>query len=144
MQTVEAGLSSPALTRADVEALIIRKAWTDEGFKADFLADAKGTIERYTGQSLPAALTITAHAEDETTVHIVVPARPAVADELSDDDLEAISGGVSHDAERARRTQVAGAAAAHAATAAFQAIGAVVGAAVTATVAPALGHRSGW
>lgn len=86
--------TAAAPTRQQMEAMIVKRAWTDDAFKAEFLADPKATIEKYAEQSLPATLAIHAHAEDETTVHIVIPAKPADSGELSEDDLEKVAGGI--------------------------------------------------
>ena len=82
------------LSRHQMEALIVQRAWKDEAFRAEFLADAKGTIEKYSGQKLPTELKVVALAEDDKTIHFVIPPEPANADELSDEDLEKVAGGV--------------------------------------------------
>ena len=82
------------LSRHQMEALIVQRAWKDEAFRAEFLADAKGTIEKYSGQKLPADVKVVALAEDDKTIHFVIPPKPANADELSDEDLEKVAGGI--------------------------------------------------
>ena len=82
------------MSRQEMETLIVQRAWKDEAFRAEFLADAKGTIEKYSGQKLPAELNVVALAEDDKTIHFVIPAKPASADELSDQDLEKVAGGI--------------------------------------------------
>ena len=86
--------TAAALNRQDVETLIVKRAWQDEAFRAEFLADAKGTIEKYSGQKLPADVKVVALAEDDKTIHFVIPPKPANADQLSDEDLEKVAGGV--------------------------------------------------
>ena len=83
-----------AMSRQEMEALIVQRAWKDEAFRAEFLADAKGTIEKYSGEKLPDDLRVLAHPEDAQTVHFVIPPKPRNADELSDEDLEKVAGGV--------------------------------------------------
>ena len=87
-------MSAATMTRQEMEALIVQRAWKDEAFRAEFLADAKGTIEKYSGQKLPADINVLALAEDDKTIHFVIPAKPAQADELSDEDLEKVAGGI--------------------------------------------------
>ena len=82
------------LSRQEMEALIVQRAWKDDAFRAEFLADAKGTIEKYAGQKLPADVNVVALAEDDKTIHFVIPPKPANADQLSDEDLEKVAGGV--------------------------------------------------
>ena len=86
--------TAAALNRQEVGSLIVKRAWQDEAFRAEFLADAKGTIEKYSGQKLPPELKVVALAEDDKTIHFVIPPKPANADELSDEDLEKVAGGV--------------------------------------------------
>lgn len=87
-------MSVEQLTRQDVEALIVKRAWSNEEFRQEFLADPKATIEKYGGQKLPEDLRILAHPEDDRTIHFVIPAKPVNADELSDEDLEKVAGGI--------------------------------------------------
>ena len=83
-----------SLNRQEVESLIVQRAWKDEAFRAEFLADAKGTIEKYSGEKLPPELKVVALTEDDKTIHFVIPPKPTNADELSDEDLEKVAGGV--------------------------------------------------
>ena len=83
-----------SLNRHEIESLIVQRAWKDDAFRAEFLADAKGTIEKYSGQKLPAEINVVALAEDDKTIHFVIPPKPANADELSDEDLEKVAGGI--------------------------------------------------
>ena len=83
-----------AMSRREMETLIVQRAWKDEAFRAEFLADAKDTIEKYAGQKLPADLNVVALAEDDKTIHFVIPPKPANADQLSDEDLEKVAGGI--------------------------------------------------
>ena len=91
MSTAPAGHT---INRNDFETAITQRAWKDEAFRAEFLADPKGTIEKYSGQKLPAGLKIFTHAEDDATLHFVMPNKPANADALSDEDLEKVAGGI--------------------------------------------------
>lgn len=83
------------MSRAELEAKIVTRAWEDEEFHRKFLADPKAMFEDYMGSKLPDSLVMTAHQEDADHLHFVIPAKPAVnLDELSDEDLERIAGGV--------------------------------------------------
>ena len=83
-----------AMSRQELESLIVQRAWKDDAFRAEFLGDPKATIEKYAEQKLPADLKVVALAEDDKTIHFVIPPKPANADELSDEDLEKVAGGV--------------------------------------------------
>ena len=78
----------------EIESLIVQRAWKDDTFRMEFLGDPKATIEKYSGEKLPAELKVVALAEDDKTIHFVIPPKPAHADELSDEDLEKVAGGV--------------------------------------------------
>ena len=83
-----------ALSRREMESLIVQRAWKDDTFRDEFVSDPKGTIEKYSGQKLPAELKVVALAEDDKTIHFVIPPKPANADELSDEELEKVAGGI--------------------------------------------------
>ena len=82
-------------SRHDVEAMIIKHSWDDPAFREEFLADPKGSVAKYTGVSASNLPEIVAHEEKVGTWHIVLPAKPAAAQELSDADLEKVAGGTT-------------------------------------------------
>src|SRR5262245_15111257 len=88
--------ASTPMTRKDVEAKIVALAWKDDDFRRKFLADPKGQFEEKLGTNLPPSLKMTAHAEDENSLHFVIPMKPKQnLDELSDEELEKIAGGTA-------------------------------------------------
>ena len=87
-------MSEQQISRRDLEALIVQRAWKDDAFRTDFLDDPKATIEKYSGQKIPDQFKVIALAEDDKTIHFVIPAKPTNADELSDVDLERVAGGI--------------------------------------------------
>ncbi len=83
-----------SMTRRDLEAKLVAKAWTDEAFAARFLADPKAMLEEHLGINLPKTATVTAHQEGPDSLHFVIPEKPQVdMDEMSDEDLAKIAGG---------------------------------------------------
>ncbi|WP_052293721.1 NHLP leader peptide family RiPP precursor [Azospirillum sp. B510] len=83
------------MTRRELEAKIVARAWSDDAFKAKFLADPKAMFEEHLGTKLPETLEITAHEETAEALHFVIPAKPRIdLDELSEEDLEKVAGGV--------------------------------------------------
>jgi hypothetical protein len=87
--------STALMSRRDLEAKIIARAWSDEDFKARFLADPKAMFEEHLGTKLPESLVMTAHEETADALHFVILAKPQIdLDELSDEDLEKVAGGV--------------------------------------------------
>jgi|SRR5579871_1381956 len=82
------------LTRSDIEAKIVALAWRDDEFRRRFIADPKGQFEERIGQKLPSSLAISVHEENENDLHFVIPVKPRPnTGELSDDDLERVTGG---------------------------------------------------
>jgi len=79
------------MTLKEVEGAIAAQAMKDEAFRQEFLSNPKGSIEKYSGQSLPADLKIVAHENSEKELHFVLP--PKISSELSDEDLEKVAGG---------------------------------------------------
>jgi hypothetical protein len=90
----EASVAAP-LTRKDIEAKIVALAWQDDDFRRKFVADPKGQFEARLGTKLPQSLRMTAHEENENSLHFVIPMKPQATAELSDEELEKVAGGIS-------------------------------------------------
>jgi hypothetical protein len=80
-------------TLKEVETAIIARTMKDDAFRKEFLADPKGSIEKYSGQKLPADVKIFAHTTSSKEVHFVIPDKKTLEGELSDADLEKVAGG---------------------------------------------------
>jgi hypothetical protein len=80
------------LTRHDLEAKIVKHSWEDEGFRKEFLADPAGAFVRYLEIPAKDLPKIVIHEESAGSWHIVLPAKPANANELTEQDLEGIAG----------------------------------------------------
>ena len=81
----------------ELYAEIVEKAREDEMFKVELLTDpAKVLAEK--GVRLPSGLTLCIHENTQDTVHLVLPFEDS--DELDDDALDGVSGGMgnSHNA----------------------------------------------
>ena len=70
---------------------LIAKCWADEDFKAKLLADPAATLKAE-GAEVPEGVTIKAVENTDIVFHLVIPPAP---DDLSDDDLDKVSGGWS-------------------------------------------------
>jgi hypothetical protein len=82
-------------TRQDIEAHIIAQAWKDEAYKKELLSNSKAVIEREFGVQLPAQVNVRVMQEDSTNLYFVLSARPDLSNaELSEEQLEAVAGGV--------------------------------------------------
>jgi hypothetical protein len=84
---------SPALARHDLEAKIVKRCWDDEEFHREFIADPKGVFVKYLQVPASSLPQIVVHQEAPGSWHIVLLARPADANELSEEDLEKVAGG---------------------------------------------------
>ena len=62
------------------------------GVQRQVVADPKGMLEKHLGRTLPPNLTITVHEEDSNTLHFSLPPAASSVSELSDDELEKVSG----------------------------------------------------
>jgi len=82
-------------SRHDLEAKIIKHCWDDPAFRETFVADPKGTVAKYTGLAAANLPEIVVHEEAPGSWHIVIPAKPGDAQELSDADLEKVAGGTT-------------------------------------------------
>ena len=77
--------------KASVYAQIVAKAWADPVFKARLLADPRAALTE-AGHAVPEGLIVKVVENTGKEVHLVLPARPT---ELSDAQLNAITGGIT-------------------------------------------------
>jgi len=81
-----------------IYAEIVQKAWEDAEFKKELVANPVAAIEKFTGKklNLPEGKTFVVRDQtDESAVYINIPAKSSLDNvELSDKQLEAVSGGV--------------------------------------------------
>jgi len=83
----------PGKTRAEIDAELIERAWKDPAFKQRLLADPTAVYEEVLGQNLAAGVVIKVVEETPTTLFLVLPASADSDAELSDAELDAVSGG---------------------------------------------------
>ena len=76
---------------------IVQKAWEDNSFKQELMANPIATIEKLTGEQvvLPEGKTIVVRDQtDNSAVYINIPAEQKMDDvELNEEQLEAVAGG---------------------------------------------------
>lgn len=84
-------------SRKDLETAVILRAWKDDAFRRELLANPKAAIAKVTGKPLPDDLQVVVHEETAKTLHLCLPAKPAptAGAELADEELEAVAGGAS-------------------------------------------------
>jgi Nitrile hydratase, alpha chain len=83
--------------RAEIERKLIERSLEDEAFRQRLLADPKAAIEQELGTRLPENIEVRAVEETPEIIYLVLPRRSADvrAGELSDQELDAVSGGMS-------------------------------------------------
>jgi hypothetical protein len=75
---------------------LFARTMKDEALRREILRNPKAVIERELGIKLPAGMTVQVHVNTPDTLHIVLPADvdAAAVQELSDEDLEIVAGGM--------------------------------------------------
>lgn len=81
------------LSTLELNELIAAKASENEDFRLALLSDPKSALEKEFEVAFPEGTAIQVHVESSQELHLVIPA--AKTDELSDDQLEDVAGGVS-------------------------------------------------
>ena len=72
---------------------VIARAWSDPVFKRRFIEDPKSVAKEY-GINIPTGVELRVVENSPTVVHVVLPAQPSDT-LLSDEQLEAVAGGVA-------------------------------------------------
>jgi hypothetical protein len=78
-------------TREEKLAPLVAKAWQDEVYRKELIANPKGVLQKEFGVELPEGLEIEVLEESPKKLFIVIPAKPT--DELTDEQLEGVAGG---------------------------------------------------
>ena len=84
-------------TRSEIERTIVQRSIEDEDFRQRLLDDPKGTVDREMGIRLPEGIEVRAVQETKDTIYLVLPSASPLGDqggELSEEELEAVAGGV--------------------------------------------------
>ena len=71
----------------------MRRACTDAAYKAKLLSDPHAALAAV-GVEAPAGTTVKVMEDTADTQHLVLPASPAAAGELSSEELEKVAGGI--------------------------------------------------
>jgi hypothetical protein len=71
---------------------IIKKCWDDDTFKKRFVSEPKKVLAEF-GMDVPDGLNVKVVENTDDTMYLTLPPRPGKAGELSDNQLEGVSGG---------------------------------------------------
>jgi hypothetical protein len=77
-------------TRAEVEAMIAERIAADPAFRDTLAADPRAVLSEMVGFDIPDTVQVDLHEESLTQIHLTIPSSA----ELSESDLELVSGGV--------------------------------------------------
>lgn len=80
------------LSTLELNQLVAQKASENEEFRLALLNDPKSAMEKEFEVTFPEDTTIQVHVENIQELHLIIPAQKT--DELSDDQLEDVAGGV--------------------------------------------------
>ena len=73
-------------------AQLFAACWKDEGLKARFMSDPKAVLAEFE-VDVPEGVDVAVVENTDACVHITIPARPANADQLSNEELRNATGG---------------------------------------------------
>lgn len=84
------------MTRKEFEQRLIERSKSDSDFRQTLLTEPKKAIEMEFGETIPDNIAIEVHENTDRVRHFVLPWNPLVSEseELSDDELEYVAGGV--------------------------------------------------
>jgi hypothetical protein len=87
-------------SRGEWERKLIQRSLEDEEFRQRLLDDPKGTLEQELGGRFPESIEVRVVEESADTIYLVLPnASPlGEGEEISDQELEQVAGGVDHTA----------------------------------------------
>ena len=83
------------ISRHELEAKIVKRCWEDDAFRREFTSDPAAAFVKYLNVPKASVPALVVHDEPVGSWHIVLPAKPANASELSDEDLEQVAGGIT-------------------------------------------------
>jgi hypothetical protein len=93
---VKQAITEALAKRSEFEHRLIIKAWENEAFRQELVANPKEVYAREVGRELPENLQIEIVEEPPETVKLVLPQISVASEadeELSDEKLEAVAGG---------------------------------------------------
>ena len=79
--------------RAEMERRIVQRSIEDDAFRQRLIEDPKGALEQELGTRLPEDVRVETVEETQDTIYLVLPSTPIAGTELSDQQLESVSGG---------------------------------------------------
>ena len=90
------------ISRAEFERRLINRSLQEEDFRQQLLSEPNAILEQDLGRRLPESIEVRVVQESQDTIYLVLPSRKAAVaqgSELSDQDLENVSGGSTYGPE---------------------------------------------
>ncbi|MEG4031677.1 MULTISPECIES: NHLP leader peptide family RiPP precursor [unclassified Microcoleus] len=79
--------------RQELAAKFIAKAWESDNFKQELISNPKAIFAKVLDSPVPDNVQIQVLEETSSTYYLVIPNKPEVVEELSDEALDAVAGG---------------------------------------------------
>lgn len=80
-------------SREEALAPVVAKAWKDEKFKKELISNPKAVISKEFGVQIPDNVNVKVLEENANNLYIILPTRPQVEGELTDEQLQDVAGG---------------------------------------------------
>lgn len=103
MTTKQAAPDFHDMTRREIEDYIVELATIDDDFRKELLRDPVAAL-RAAGMPLRDGLSIRVLEQSESAYTILLPVKPKATSDLSEDELDQISGGVTGGHHHSSRT----------------------------------------
>jgi Nitrile hydratase, alpha chain len=81
--------NAEAMSRRDLEAKLVARAWADDGFRERLKADPRAAVTEETGMTVPESIELEVLEETSQKAYLVIPADRVA---MSDEELEVASG----------------------------------------------------
>jgi len=79
--------------KIEIQQTIIDKVMADEKLRSELINEPKSVISKLLNVKIPDKFKILIHEDSSETIHIVLPPKGIMTDELNNNELDSVSGG---------------------------------------------------